>query len=75
MSRWLPGVPEIQSRADQILALVNDLTIKERNDLSIVRAINWLSGDRKADGPERDWSTSAAKVLGRETAGIYFLPA
>jgi HK97 family phage major capsid protein len=72
MSRWLPGVPEIQSRADQILALVNDLTIKERNDLSIVRAINWLSGDRKADGPERDWSTSAAKVLGRETAGIYF---
>jgi HK97 family phage major capsid protein len=72
MSRWLPGVPEIQSRADQILALVNDLTIKERNDLSIVRAINWLSGDRKADGPERDWSTSAAKVLGRETAGMYF---
>jgi HK97 family phage major capsid protein len=70
MNRWLPGSPEIQNRAHRITALLADISLKERHDYSVVRAINGLC-DPHFKGFEHEFSADIAKKLGRETAGIY----
>ena len=35
MSRWLPGSPEIQNRASQIVALLQNVSLKERREVGI----------------------------------------
>ena len=68
--RWLPGSPEIQDRAHRITALLENVSLKEKRDYSIVRAINGLC-DPHLRGFEHEFSADIAKKLGRETAGVY----
>jgi HK97 family phage major capsid protein len=71
MGSWLPGNPAIQARAKFISELFENLTLKERGDYSVCRAILAAGGDKSSAGFEAELSAGIAAKLGRETAGIY----
>ena len=71
MGYWSEGSSEIQARAHRITALLEDISMKERKDYSVCKAILSLCGDRSAVGIEKELSTAIADRLGRETAGMY----
>jgi HK97 family phage major capsid protein len=71
MGTWLPGNPAIQARAKFIADLLEDLTLKDRRDYSVCRAILAAGGDKSSAGFEAELSAEIAAKLGRETSGMY----
>jgi HK97 family phage major capsid protein len=67
---WHPGY-DIQSRAKYIESVLADMALEDGAQ-SIVRGINYLCGDRRTGGREREQSDALAKAFNRETSGLYF---